>query len=127
MSDREQSVLAIIRIRVGRENALRTAELAAAIGSTERAVRDSVERLHCIFHQPICSFTGSPPGYYWAANADELLADHHRWRRFGLKNLIRAYAMLPSKHQDDFLEQISIELNNALSVSEQLKNRNADS
>lgn len=55
----------------GRENARTGRELAALLGCNIREVTEQVERERRQGH-PICAASGDTPGYYLAADADEL-------------------------------------------------------
>ena len=57
----------------GRENARTGKELAAMLGCNVRDVTEQIEKERRE-GQPICAATGENPGYYMAADAEELAA-----------------------------------------------------
>jgi hypothetical protein len=80
----EWRVVALLRVRRGRAQAIRVSDLAAILGGRRRCgdlwsgdvspreVQDIVRRLREQHGCPILSSAGRPPGYWWAATAEEL-------------------------------------------------------
>jgi hypothetical protein len=80
----ERRILALLRARRGRSQAIRARDLGALVGMGRngesenrrnggpRAVQEIVRRLREEHGCPILSSAGKPPGYWWAATAEEL-------------------------------------------------------
>ena len=97
----EARVLALLRVRRGRGQAIKVAELAALVapvGSRQKAeaggrvspreVQEIVRRLREQHGCPILSSAGRPPGYWWAATAEELEICIREQRRKAVSTLI---------------------------------------
>lgn len=72
MNERLQLILACIR--VGKESALTTIDIAKKTNLSERGVRDGIAELRLNFSVPIVASRSLPRGYYFAENDDEYTA-----------------------------------------------------
>ncbi len=77
----------------GVENALTGSELADYFGCNVRDVTAQIERERREGH-PICASTGDTPGYYQAADADDLERYCERLRKRGVEVLKTRKALL---------------------------------
>lgn len=74
----EARTLALLRARVGREQAIRVPDLAELIAQriecrvSPRETQEIVRRLRERHGCPILSSAGKPPGYWWCASPTEL-------------------------------------------------------
>jgi len=82
----EARVLALLRVRRGRSQAIKVPELARLVGIGSRRLQTIIRRL-CVEHgEPILS---GGAGIWYAATAEELLASYHEQRRKSISGLIR--------------------------------------
>ncbi|KKL22239.1 hypothetical protein LCGC14_2437410 [marine sediment metagenome] len=106
MTDIEEEVLSLIR--KGRDNAIRSNVIAGVVGCAERVVRKAIRELitqgYCIL-----SATDSPPGYFIAADWEEVMDYAKALRKRGIEDLRRRRDILqaaPSKVPPKQLELI---------------------
>jgi len=92
----EARVLALLRVRRGRAQAIQARDLAALAGiegdcrhrASPRGVQQIIARLREQHGCPILSSAGRPPGYWWAATAEELEQCIREQRRKAISTLI---------------------------------------
>ncbi|MGD0263558.1 MAG: hypothetical protein ABSD47_01225 [Candidatus Methylomirabilota bacterium] len=80
--------MSLLRVRRGRSQAVRVPDLAALVGTSPREIQDVVKRLREQHGCPILSSAGKPPGYWWAATAEELEICIREQRRKAISTLV---------------------------------------
>jgi hypothetical protein len=99
LDDIERRILTLLRARRGRSQAIKVPELAGLLhsGNTrprpksktiERNVQEVIRRLREQHGCPILSSAGKPPGYWWAATAEELEQCIREQRRKAISTLV---------------------------------------
>ena len=115
LDEAEARVLALLRVRRGRAQAIKVEDLAtlvgaggSGLGTGGRQVQDVVKRLREQHGVPICSAAGRPAGYYMAATADELEACYREHRSKALSTL-KAMAAIKRVGLAELLGQLALE------------------
>ena len=111
----EARVLALLRIRRGRAQAIQARDLAALAGiegdchhrASPRGVQQVVARLRERHGCPILSSAGRPPGYWWAATVEELEQCIREQRRKAISTLIVLRAL--RRHRGRLQGQMGID------------------
>ena len=109
MDTEEQQVLGLIRVRVGREQAIMVASIAEHTAIPPRTVRDIVKGLIEKHHIRIGSSLGNPAGYYMIETMEEAEQNERTLRRLGISILTRA-AMLKRLTVKEYISRIQEEL-----------------
>lgn len=72
LTDHEARVIALIHARQGRAAAIPMSTVAERIGISTRVLQQIIQHLICGHRMRIGSATGSPHGYYWITDAEDL-------------------------------------------------------
>jgi hypothetical protein len=112
LRDTEARVLAVIRGRRGRDNAISRAELSEATGLPDRTVRRHKERLVKLFGYPVCaSYEAKRGGYYWPVTDEEIQRVRRKLRGHALSILVSDSRLGKiSKRMRNLLEQLRLEI-----------------
>jgi len=109
MNSDSQSVLSLIRTRIGRQQALSVEYISQATDIPPRTVRDIVKHLIEHHHVRIGSALGKPPGYYIIATQEEA-EENERWlRKLGISILVHA-AVLKKLSIKEYMKELQEEL-----------------
>lgn len=103
----EARILRLLQARRGRAQAIRVPDLAALVLIAPREVQDIVKRLREQHGAPILSGAGKPPGYWWAATAEELDGCIREQKRKAINTLIVLRAL--RRHRARLMGQVVME------------------
>lgn len=90
-------------------------DLAVALGVNPRKIRQAVEDLVLIHHQPICSsYNSRRPGYYWPQTKEEIIDSGYRMIRHGVRIIKRGQAVLKWS-EEEVMGQLPMFMSEAVS------------
>ena len=114
LDETERRVVALLRARRGRAQAIRARDLGALVGlgpgggrnGGPREVQAIIQRLRGEHGYPILSSAGRPPGYWWAATAEEIEDCIREQRRKAISTLVVLRAL--RRHRARLAGQLAI-------------------